>query len=246
VVVVNWKPNFEDQWAVVLFDEGEQAILEAFTHVSEELVVPEFRWAYQPRKRDGRNEERKARFVEALGETTIRLPVPVSAEQLTGFIDAATRIADTRRHAQARGVPPETRRCWQLDLSGEPRLLQRRWRVAVARRSPQVVAQPARSVVVRHAVERECFRAGAQRKRAEVERHRNAAHVRPHEGALGLGPLKCCMVVVWHGFEQHHAGRASELCGPVALQARVVEGGHGLRWVRGIDTVSCETRSLTL
>lgn len=101
MVVVNWKPNFEDQWAVVLFDEGEQAILEAFTHVSEELVVPEFRWAYQPRKRDGRNEERKARFVEALGETTIRLPVPVSAEQLTGFIDAATRIADTRRHAES-------------------------------------------------------------------------------------------------------------------------------------------------
>lgn len=84
-------------------------------------------WRYSPSKRDGRNEERKAYFVEAFLTDEVQISVPSHAKDVDDFIDELFSLANSRVKADeldpdrpnSRNGFPEGRIKEKLHLSRE-------------------------------------------------------------------------------------------------------------------------------
>ena len=62
-------------------------------------------WRYKPSKRDGRNEERKQRFVAEYGSLMASMHVPQIASEVEDFLKELVEVAQVRIHAEGLSNP---------------------------------------------------------------------------------------------------------------------------------------------
>lgn len=98
ILLIDWRE--QDNFYVVLFPESKigpiAEIHKLISRAPNDLVLT---WRYSPSKRDGRNEERKAYFVEAFLSKEVQISVPVRNEEVDDFIDELFSLADSRLKA---------------------------------------------------------------------------------------------------------------------------------------------------
>ncbi|MCX7205602.1 MAG: HNH endonuclease [Proteobacteria bacterium] len=97
VLLLDWRE--QDNFYVVLFPEsksGPVAEIHRLTVKSGEEVL---HWRYSPSKRDGKNEERKAYFVEAFLSDNVQISVPKNLDDVDDFIEELFSLASSRAKA---------------------------------------------------------------------------------------------------------------------------------------------------
>lgn len=103
VLLLDWRK--QDNFYVVLFPKsksGPVAEIHRLTGKSGEEVL---HWRYSPSKRDGKNEERKAYFVDAFLSDNVQISVPKHPEDVDDFIEKLFSLASSR--AKADELDPE-------------------------------------------------------------------------------------------------------------------------------------------
>ena len=88
----NWRAD-EKYYINVLDDHKELYLAELFEQVNES----EISWKYRPRKRDGRNDERKRRFEELYGSCDVNLSLPVGGISVSEFLTDLFHLIEIRQ-----------------------------------------------------------------------------------------------------------------------------------------------------
>ena len=96
---VPWR--LDERYYLVLHVQGIKEALIGTTEVQEKVV----HWRYKPSKRDGRNGERKQRFVEEYGSLMVSMHVPQVASEVEDFLKELVEVARVRIHADGLSNP---------------------------------------------------------------------------------------------------------------------------------------------
>ena len=104
VLLIDWRA--QDSFYVVLFPESKSGpIAEIHKIINKKPNEVTLYWRYSPTKRDGRNEERKAYFVEAFISCEVQISVPSDTSDIDEFIDELFLLANSR--VKADGLNPD-------------------------------------------------------------------------------------------------------------------------------------------
>lgn len=95
LLVIDWKNRGDDYYLVVFGNPTAAPLLEA--HKVRDRILE---WRYTPRSRDGRNEERRERFIKSFGSNEIKLPLPDSSSAVSALLEEIWRVVTTRRAAE--------------------------------------------------------------------------------------------------------------------------------------------------
>ena len=101
------KGTYEAGCHVLVFTEDRQGTSIELRDVQRGGSHAHFVWTYKPTKRDGRNPERVERFVAEQGARTVRLPLPMKADEAIAFIDAVFATVEAREQADALMARPD-------------------------------------------------------------------------------------------------------------------------------------------
>lgn len=96
---VPWR--LDERYYLVLHVQGILNALIGTAEVHGKVV----HWRYKPSKRDGRNEERKQRFVAEYGSLMASMHVPQIASEVEDFLKELVEVAQVRIHAEGLSNP---------------------------------------------------------------------------------------------------------------------------------------------
>ena len=88
--------HLDERYSLVLHAKGFKEALIGATDVSKNVI----HWRYKPTKQDGRNEERRKKFIEENLNIKAEICVPKVAEDVEGFLQELFRIARARIQAE--------------------------------------------------------------------------------------------------------------------------------------------------
>lgn len=97
VLVIDWRADGD--YYVVLFPESRSGPVAEIHQLIEDGAGAVLQWRYSPTKRDGRNEERKAYFIEAFGSEHVRIAPPRHEREVEDFVDELFTLARSRMKA---------------------------------------------------------------------------------------------------------------------------------------------------
>lgn len=94
---IDWHRNDNYYLVIYLYNKSTTA---AELRVIEEIDgIPHIVWMYNPLKRDGKNDQRKAYFKQMFGSTTVQIKIPLSTLEVEGFFDQLFRLCQNRMKA---------------------------------------------------------------------------------------------------------------------------------------------------
>lgn len=98
ILLIDWRD--QNNFYVVLFPESKAGpIAEIHKLIDDTPTEAILRWRYSPSKHDGRNEERKAYFLEAFLSDEVQISVPKRADEVDDFIEELFALASSRLKA---------------------------------------------------------------------------------------------------------------------------------------------------
>ena len=86
----------DERYSLVLHAQGVKQALIGATDVRDQVL----HWRYKPSKQDGRNEERRNKFIEEYLSIKAELCVPKVAAEVEGFLNEVFKIARARMQAE--------------------------------------------------------------------------------------------------------------------------------------------------
>lgn len=103
ILLIDWRE--QDNFYVVLFPESKSGPIAEIHRLTVEGGEEVLHWRYSPSKRDGKNEERKAYFVDAFLSDNVQISVPKNLDAVDDFIEELFSLASSR--AKADELDPE-------------------------------------------------------------------------------------------------------------------------------------------
>jgi hypothetical protein len=87
-----------ENYHFVIYSQNKKAIAE-LKEIEMIDGEPNLVWKYNPLKRDGKNQERKAYFIKTFGSTTLQIPLPKSSLDIDMFFNQLFTICQNRQEA---------------------------------------------------------------------------------------------------------------------------------------------------
>ncbi|WP_442598862.1 hypothetical protein [Neobacillus sp. D3-1R] len=91
---IDWHRN--DHYYLVIYTQNKSTTLAEIRQIVENNDQMELQWKYNPLKRDGKNDQRKAYFKQVFGATTIHIPLPKNSEEVEIFIERLFKLCSNR------------------------------------------------------------------------------------------------------------------------------------------------------
>ncbi|MGG3468285.1 hypothetical protein ABES02_12480 [Neobacillus pocheonensis] len=93
-VFIDWHRN--DIYYLVIYAHDKSTTVAELRQVQEIDGSPHIVWRYQPFKRDGKNDQRKAYFKQMFGSTTVQIKLPASANEVDEFYTQLFKLCQNR------------------------------------------------------------------------------------------------------------------------------------------------------
>jgi 5-methylcytosine-specific restriction endonuclease McrA len=97
VLLIDWREK--DDFYVVLFPESKSGPIAEIHSLVESSGDAVLHWRYSPSKRDGKNGERKAYFVESFLSDNVQISVPAISQGIDDFLEELFSLANCREKA---------------------------------------------------------------------------------------------------------------------------------------------------
>lgn len=91
---IDWHRN--DNYYLVIYAQNKSTTLAEIRQIVENDGQLQLLWRYNPLKRDGKNDQRKAYFKQVFGSTTIHIPLPIDSVDVESFIDQLFILCSNR------------------------------------------------------------------------------------------------------------------------------------------------------
>ncbi|HYK72637.1 MAG TPA: hypothetical protein VEV44_05855 [Pseudoneobacillus sp.] len=91
---IDWHRN--DNYYLVIYSQNKSTTLAEIRQIVEYDDQIQLEWKYNPLKRDGKNDQRKAYFKQVFGSTTIYIPLPSTREEVENFINQLFKLCANR------------------------------------------------------------------------------------------------------------------------------------------------------
>lgn len=137
VLLIDWKKT--GNYYVVVFPESRRGPVCELHITRPDNLELALKWAYVPKKQDGKNGQRQAYFLATYGTDTATLILPKTEAQIDDFLDDLIELAEYRLKADslAENVPPA--RDWVVEGFPEGRRIYRLH--ATRERNPKLVRE---------------------------------------------------------------------------------------------------------
>ncbi len=93
-LLIDWHRN--DVYYLVIYAHDKSTTVAELRQVQEIDGLPQFVWMYKPFKRDGKNHQRKAYFMQMFGSTTVQIKLPGITAELDEFFTQMFRLCQNR------------------------------------------------------------------------------------------------------------------------------------------------------
>lgn len=97
LLFIDWHRN--DRYYLVIYPQNKSTTLAELQNISELEGKEVITWKYNPLKRDGKNQERKAYFKQLFDSTIIHIPIPTSCNEVGTFFDQLISLCQKRIRA---------------------------------------------------------------------------------------------------------------------------------------------------
>lgn len=94
---IDWHRN--DNFYLVIYAHDKSTTNAEIREIEEIEGAPHFVWKYNPLKRDGKNDQRKAYFKNTFGSTTVRIKLPSSTAEVNTFFNQLFLLCQNRLKA---------------------------------------------------------------------------------------------------------------------------------------------------
>jgi hypothetical protein len=91
---IDWHRN--DNYYLVIYLHNKSTTAAELRVIEEIDGIPHIAWMYNPLKRDGKNDQRKAYFKQMFGSRTVHIKIPASPLEIEGFFDQLFRLCQNR------------------------------------------------------------------------------------------------------------------------------------------------------
>jgi hypothetical protein len=97
---IDWHRN--DNYYLVIYSANKSTTFAEIHQVVKHEGKLQLHWKYNPLKRDGMNQQRKAYFMQVFGSTSVFIPLPSSIVEVEAFINQLFRLC--RNRVKADGI----------------------------------------------------------------------------------------------------------------------------------------------
>ncbi|MBS4174944.1 hypothetical protein [Bacillus sp. FJAT-49736] len=97
LLFIDWHRN--DRYYLVIYPQNKSTTLAELQNISILKSKTVITWRYNPLKRDGKNQERKAYFKQLFGSTDIQIPIPENLQEVSPFFDQLILLCQKRIRA---------------------------------------------------------------------------------------------------------------------------------------------------
>lgn len=94
LLLIDWHRN--DNYYLVIYSHNKSTTLAEIQQIVEAEGKLSLHWKYNPLKRDGKNDQRKAYFKQLFGSLIIHVPLPTSDLDVEPFFDQLFRLCSNR------------------------------------------------------------------------------------------------------------------------------------------------------
>jgi hypothetical protein len=91
---IDWHRN--DNYYLVIYLHNKSTTAAELRVIEEIDGSPHIVWTYNPLKRDGKNDQRKAYFKQMFGSRKVQIKIPASPLEIEGFFDQLFRLCQNR------------------------------------------------------------------------------------------------------------------------------------------------------
>lgn len=91
---IDWHRN--DNYYLVIYLHNKSTTAAELRVIEEMDGIPHIVWMYNPLKRDGKNDQRKAYFKQMFGSRRVHIKIPESPFDIEGFFDQLFRLCQNR------------------------------------------------------------------------------------------------------------------------------------------------------
>lgn len=145
LVLIDWKMN--GTYYLVLFPENRIGPIYEMHRMQAASPDPTLEWTYIPKKRDGKNDQRRAYFLTTYGTRTATLVLPKALEEIDEFVDDLIELAVYRLKADTLAKVMPSSREWVLEGFPEGRRI---FRLHSAReRNPSLISEAKKRAIRR-------------------------------------------------------------------------------------------------
>ncbi|WED23528.1 HNH endonuclease [Vibrio sp. JC009] len=96
VLLIDWNGESDHGYYVVLFPENKAGPIAEIHESNYDSSEPSLTWRYTPKKRDGRNDERKSYFEKHFLSLNVEIAIPQSVDQVSDFLNELVVLAENR------------------------------------------------------------------------------------------------------------------------------------------------------
>ena len=93
-VFIDWHRN--DNYYLVIYAHDRSTTCAEIRQIQDIDGGPHLVWTYQPLKRDGKNQQRKAYFKQMFGSTTMQIKLPSSPLEVDVFLEQLFKLCQNR------------------------------------------------------------------------------------------------------------------------------------------------------
>jgi hypothetical protein len=93
-LIIDWHRN--DNYYLVIYLHNKSTTAAELRVIEEIDGIPHIVWMYNPLKRDGKNDQRKAYFKQMFGSRKVHIKIPASTLDIEGFFDQLFRLCQNR------------------------------------------------------------------------------------------------------------------------------------------------------
>lgn len=94
LLLIDWHRN--DNYYLVIYAHDKSTTIAEMRQIEEIEGSLHLVWKYNPLKRDGKNDQRKAYFKQTFGTTTIQIKLPSSGIEVEGFFNQLFQLFQNR------------------------------------------------------------------------------------------------------------------------------------------------------
>jgi hypothetical protein len=94
---IDWHRN--DNYYLVIYSANKSTTYAEIQQIVEYEGHPHLLWKYNPLKRDGKNQQRKAYFKQVFGSTFVHIPMPTSSTEVDTFLNDLFKLSANRLKA---------------------------------------------------------------------------------------------------------------------------------------------------
>jgi hypothetical protein len=93
-IFIDWHRN--DNYYLVIYTHDKSTTVAEIRQIEELRNGLSLVWKYNPLKRDGKNDQRKAYFKQTFGSVTIEIPMPKATNEIERFFDHLFQLCQNR------------------------------------------------------------------------------------------------------------------------------------------------------